>query len=93
MAYKYLKLANPNALDKKQKAEECPLELLPIVQEALEIEYEPAVRLCYLAAHGHYLGRWPVEFDKAYNLAITREERADIAFWRIQHFIATEGAE
>jgi hypothetical protein len=38
-------------------------------------------------------GYWPIEFKFPYHEARTPEERADVAFWRIQHFIATEGRE
>jgi len=36
---------------------------------------------------------WPADFFHAHIYAETPEDRADIAFWRIQHFIATDGAE
>ncbi len=36
---------------------------------------------------------WPGIFKDASFAAKSREEAADIAFWRIQHFIATEGQE
>lgn len=37
-------------------------------------------------------GLWPEEFADRSRAAKDREEAADIAFWRIQAFIATEGA-
>lgn len=40
-----------------------------------------------------YKPLWPVDFYQAYNDAENAYERAEIAFWRIQHFIATEGEE
>jgi hypothetical protein len=39
-----------------------------------------------------HLDDWPIEFRHAYWSA-TREERGEVGFWRIQHFIATEGRE
>lgn len=41
-----------------------------------------------------YAPCWPDAFADAYWwFAKTPEERADVGFWRIQHFIATEGRE
>lgn len=41
-----------------------------------------------------HASNWPEEFRLAYNeQGANSEDRADIAFWRIQHFIATEGKE
>lgn len=40
-----------------------------------------------------YTLNWPTEFKEAYDKSKSFAVRAEIAFWRIQHFIATEGAE
>jgi hypothetical protein len=63
----------------------------PRAEEALGINVPQSDRLFLLR-------RWPVEFSLAYREAsscmeVDHELRAEIAFWRIQHFIATEGAE
>lgn len=40
-----------------------------------------------------YHWKWPAEFLTRYNLAKTRKQKAAVAIARIDHFIATKGAE
>lgn len=61
-------------------------------KNALQIDRDQASRLFYLPEHS-VRNRWPDDFADAYYDAETPEARADVAFWRIQHFIATEGME
>ena len=59
----------------------------------LNLSNEQADRLFYTKSIRYNGGCWPAQFDKAYKEALTPLERAKVAAARIDHFIATNGAE
>lgn len=59
-----------------------PMDIESAAREALDINYFGASDL-------FYMDNWPEEFYDEYRRAVGNEERAEVAFWRIQHFIAS----